>query len=116
MPTLALGVWFWLLHGRHRRWLMPHRLPRVTDPEANRPSPMTVAVGEAVTEPNRPARVPARAEVRRLLRRHGNAVTPERIAERAGVSIPHARRLLREERVPHVVGAVANADVQEAER
>jgi hypothetical protein len=21
MPALALGVWYWLLHGRHRRWL-----------------------------------------------------------------------------------------------
>jgi hypothetical protein len=20
MPALALGVWYWLLHGRHRRW------------------------------------------------------------------------------------------------
>jgi len=20
LPALALGVWYWLLHGRHRRW------------------------------------------------------------------------------------------------
>ncbi len=23
MPALALGVWYWLLHGRHRRWILP---------------------------------------------------------------------------------------------
>jgi hypothetical protein len=22
MPALALGVWWWLLHGRHRRWML----------------------------------------------------------------------------------------------
>ena len=22
MPALALGVWYWLLHGRHRRWTL----------------------------------------------------------------------------------------------
>jgi Protein of unknown function (DUF2637) len=55
-------------------------------------------------EPARPsARVAARGEVRRLLRRQGSALTAERVAERTGVSIPHARRLLREERQPHVV-------------
>jgi hypothetical protein len=65
---------------------------------------------EREAEPNPQARVPARAEVRRLLRRHRGALTSvearrlaERLAERTGVSIPHARRLLREERRPHVV-------------
>ena len=25
MPALALGVWYWLLHGRHRRWSLPDK-------------------------------------------------------------------------------------------
>jgi hypothetical protein len=53
---------------------------------------------ELPPEPNRLARVAARAEVRRLLRRHGEALTAERVAERTGVSIRHARKLLRQER------------------
>jgi hypothetical protein len=60
---------------------------------------------EQADEPNRPARVPARAEVRRLLKRRGNAVTAEQVADRVGVSIQHARRLLRQERELRVVGA-----------
>jgi hypothetical protein len=54
---------------------------------------------------NPQARVPARAEVRRLLSRqtgdlsaHGIRRLAARVAERTGVSIPHARRLLGEER------------------
>jgi hypothetical protein len=31
MPALALGVWFWLLHGRHRRWMVR----RQTAPQIN---------------------------------------------------------------------------------
>jgi hypothetical protein len=58
---------------------------------------------ERAGERNPTARVPARAEVRRLLRRHGSALTAERIKERTGVSISRARTLLREERGPHVV-------------
>src|SRR5262249_29436567 len=52
---------------------------------------------------NRPARVPARAEGRRPLQRSSNAVTAEQMARRVGVSIPHARRLLREELRIHIV-------------
>lgn len=63
--------------------------------------------GVAQHEPARlPDRVPARSEVRRLVRRtNGAQLTPERVAERTGVSISHARRLLREERAPHVIEA-----------
>jgi hypothetical protein len=31
MPALALGVWYWLLHGRHRRWT---REPSSVDADA----------------------------------------------------------------------------------
>src|SRR5215467_12646327 len=68
-------------------------------------------------ERNQQARVPARAEVRRLLRRQRGALTDDQLARlavlvagRAGVSIPRARRLLREERQPHVVDAVAEVE------
>jgi Protein of unknown function (DUF2637) len=54
---------------------------------------------------NPQARVPARGEVRHLLRRRPGALSDEelrrlagRVADRTGVSIPRARRLLREER------------------
>jgi len=60
--------------------------------------------------PNRPARIPARAEVRRLLKRHSSALTAEQLAKRVGVSIPHARRLLREERQLRVVETPAPVD------
>jgi hypothetical protein len=33
MPALALGVWYWLLHGRHRRWTRePASVDTVTTP------------------------------------------------------------------------------------
>jgi hypothetical protein len=62
------------------------------------PRPSDVADQAPAAEPNRIARVAARAEVRRLLRRSGEALTAERVAERTGVSIRHARKLLRQER------------------
>jgi Protein of unknown function (DUF2637) len=62
------------------------------------------AAGERIGKPNRPMRTPARVVVRELLKRKGGALTPERVARRTGVSIPHARRLLREERQPRLVG------------
>ena len=66
-------------------------------------------------EPNRPARIPARAEVRRLLKRHSSALTAEQVAKRVGVSIPHARRLLREERQLHVLETPAPVDSMPSE-
>lgn len=125
MPALALGVWFWLLHGRHRRWMLPwpdrQRDRGIADEPgsgadagrrpAHQPPPDMIARDAAAEEPesepdrdpNRIARVPARAEVRRLLKRHGAALTARRVSLRTGVSIQHARKLLREERSPRVV-------------
>jgi hypothetical protein len=75
-------------------------------------------------ERNPQARVPARGEVRRLLKRQRGALShdqqrrlAERVAERTGVSIPHARRLVREEHQPHIVEAPGRAErSSEAER
>ncbi len=65
---------------------------------------------ERQDERNQQARVPARAEARRLLKRQQGALSRDerqrlagRLAERTGVSIPHAKRLLREEQHLHVV-------------
>jgi hypothetical protein len=55
-------------------------------------------------EPSRPPRTPARVLVRQLLKGYGGALTAEWVVRRTGVSIPHARRLLREERQPRLVG------------
>ncbi len=89
VPVVAMLVWHVVIHGR----------PVETSTKTDR---------APAREPNAPARVPARATVRRLLRRSGSGVTAERVAELAQVSIPHARRLLREERQPHVVEAAAS--------
>jgi hypothetical protein len=72
--------------------------------EAERPAlsdqaPADESNSESKHEPNQQARMPARGEVPRLLKRHGSTLT----AERVGVSISHACRLLREERPPHGV-------------
>lgn len=125
MPALALGVWFWLLHGRHRRWMLRRPERRRDGDDAGGPGSgaetdrrsVQPPASDAITEdapanepvtapdrdPNRIARVPARVEVRRLLKRHGAALTARRISQRTGVSIQHARKLLREERGPRVV-------------
>jgi hypothetical protein len=71
----------------------------------NKSIPSTQHESSSAFLPTSPARVPARATVRQLLKRQGSALTPERIADRTGVSIRHARRLLREERQPHVIEA-----------
>jgi uncharacterized protein DUF2637 len=81
-------------------------------PVAGLPSAMGSVDEAPGRDPNRIARVPARAEVRRLLRRHGDALAVERVTERTGVSIRHAKKLLREElaglndgRRPHLLQA-----------
>jgi Protein of unknown function (DUF2637) len=112
VPSIALWLWHTLAAGRRPRgapvdlsavWL---RLTGEPDAPADEP-PAALhpeqAGDEQPDEPNRHAHVPARAEVRRLLRRHGNRLTPEVVAKRSGVSIPHARRLLRQERALRVV-------------
>jgi hypothetical protein len=68
------------------------------------------AAGDAPDVRNPQPRQPARVEVRRLLSRHHGALTDDelhklavRVHERTGVSIPHARRLLRDEQQPRLV-------------
>jgi hypothetical protein len=97
MPSLALGVWWWLLHGRHRRWMSRPS----ADPADARPD-MSGQVAE-----DRPSsgRMSARAEVRRLLGRRGGGLTVRQVMDETGISDRHARRLLSEERQPHVLAA-----------
>jgi hypothetical protein len=76
---------------------------RPTMDSPNRPELAPPAVEERSDDepdrdPNRTAHVPARVEVRQLLKRHGHELTPERVAKRTGVGLQHARKLLREER------------------
>jgi hypothetical protein len=82
-PVIALACWHLLVHGR-------------------RQSKEARPVRDPAHDPNQPTRrVGARAEVRRLLARNP-ALTAEQVAKRADVSIPHARRLIREERQPRL--------------
>lgn len=118
VPAIALWLWHTLAAGRRPRgapidlgvvWtrLTGEPLAEPALPEAHKEEDARASDAEPVDEPNRQARVSARAEVRRLLRRHGNALKPEQVARRTGVSIPHARRLLRQERGLRVVETTA---------
>jgi len=132
IPAIALWLWHTLAAGRRPRgapvdlrtvWARVTGEPVVESPAAipaaaveaeETPTPSggvdDRVEAERDVEPNPHARVPARAEVRRQLRRHRGALSDadarrmaERLAERTGVSIPHVRRLLREERRPHLM-------------
>ena len=131
VPAIALWLWHTLAAGRRPRGApldMSAVWAQVTG-LAPRPSHGLIEAADQPTdggepadagqhgERNQQARVPARAEVRRLLRRQRGALTDDQLARlavlvagRAGVSIPRARRLLREERQPHVVGGVAEVE------
>ncbi len=72
---------------------------------------------EPQEERNPQPRVPARAEVQRLLSQQQGALSDDqlhrlakRVARRTGVSIPHARRLLRDEHRLHVVAERGSRD------
>jgi len=114
VPSIALWLWHTLAAGRRPRgapidlghvWVRltgdgsaPETDLRALDPQAE-----AVPPSEREQRPKQQTRVPARVEVRRLLRRHGKGLTPEQVARRTGVSIPHARRLIRQERAPRLV-------------
>lgn len=128
VPAIALWLWHTLASGRRPRGA-PVELAsvwaRVTGETLVTPVEVTAqAVDHQRADGDPPAddspsdvqdpraRVPARGEVRRLLRRHRGALSDDevgrlavRVARRTGVSIPHARRLLREEHQPRVVSA-----------
>jgi hypothetical protein len=131
VPAIALWLWHTLAAGRRPRgapldmsavWTQltglasrpSHRLIEAADLPADGGEPADAGQHD---ERNQQARVPARAEVRRLLRRQRGALTDDQLARlavlvagRAGVSIPRARRLLREERQPRVVDGVAEVE------
>jgi hypothetical protein len=77
MPALALGVWYWLLHGRHRRWTRE----------------LAPAADEAGDE-DRPTPMPsARTRVIRMVRSNPD-VTWRVVRERTGLSSANAKRAL----------------------
>src|SRR5262249_5191162 len=128
VPAIALWLWHTLAAGRKPRgapvdftsvWarVRPEALDgrRATSAPDRSPKPTGEVVMEANRGPKPPARVPARAEVRRLLKRHGHAVSAEQVVRRTGVSMQHANRLLRQERHLYVVSA-ASASKDEVPR
>ncbi|TMC08256.1 MAG: DUF2637 domain-containing protein [Chloroflexi bacterium] len=125
---IDLGVvWTRVTGGTVERHVEPDALPADTFDEPEQPDQATGEAPAADAHPDggssdEPAddalshvriphpRQPARVEVRRLLSRHRGALTGAelrrlalRVHERTGVSIPRARRLIREEQVPHLV-------------
>jgi hypothetical protein len=80
MPALALGVWYWLLHGRHRRWL--RRSASSDDPEGT---------GQIPSRPRRPANLDAR--VGRLVRANPRTTWRD-VKERTGLTDANAKRAL----------------------
>ncbi len=124
VPAIALWLWHTLAAGRRPRGApvdMSTVWAQLTGAASARPDRVIEASDVPVDggtpaddgqpdERNPQARVPARAEVRRLLRRQRGALSDDqlarlavRVSSRAGVSIPRARRLLREEHQPRVV-------------
>src|SRR5258708_14496101 len=77
MPALALGVWYWLLHGRHRRWTLgqTNDAPDGDDVERPRHSPSL------------------QAKVLRMVRANPGA-NWRVISDRTGLSEANAKRAL----------------------
>jgi hypothetical protein len=138
VPAIALWLWHTMAAGRKPRgapldlrevWARVRSealgsdradpaLEASTEPLAladHRPEQEPEPTSERRRGRNRPPRTPARAVVRDLLKRHGRALTAERVAKRTGVSKQHANRLLREERRPHLVDG-AEASEEETKR
>lgn len=89
MPALALGVWYWLLHGRHRRWDGAHVFGAK---EASAPVLAASAV-EPIAQPLAPAPGAARRP-RALPGRRG------RVSNHLQVLEPLVRQALAEGREP----------------
>jgi hypothetical protein len=107
MPALALGVWYWLLHGRHRRWTPgPSPTPGDRDGEGRQPR-------QVLAVPSRQARGSANLDstVLRLVRTSPRA-TWRVVKERTGLSDANAKRALTAAR--RKVRNVEEAQVQEA--
>lgn len=77
MPALALGVWYWLLHGRHRRWMRAQASATGDEDETDRPRPT----------PNH------HAKVLRIVRANPRA-TWRTVRDRTGLTDANAKRAL----------------------
>ncbi len=78
MPALALGVWYWLLHGRHRRWLRGQAAASAADTALSRPAQRTTNLD---------------ARVLRLVRANPST-TWRAVMGRTGLSEANAKRAL----------------------
>jgi Protein of unknown function (DUF2637) len=136
-PVDLATVWARMTGGELPPGKQPQELPAdgLDDAESHGDQQPSPAPGAVVDQPvhadddtedvrNPQPRQPARVEVRRLLSRHRGALThgelhrlAVRVHERTGVSIPHARRLLRDEHHPRLVteapqGSRTSAEVE----
>jgi hypothetical protein len=85
MPALALGVWYWLLHGRHRRWLRG-QAAAAADGDGT---------GAADTALSRPAQRTTNLDARVLrLVRANPSTTWRAVMGRTGLSEANAKRAL----------------------
>ena len=89
MPALALGVWYWLLHGRHRRWTRgsaPTEIERDVKVQQRRPIP-------ALPSRQAPGSAHLDSRVLRLVRTNPRT-TWRVVKERTGLSDANAKRVL----------------------
>lgn len=78
MPALALGVWYWLLHGRHRRWAR---------------EPSSADAGGGAVEQRRPPSTVVDERVIDLVRANPHA-TWRTVMARTGLSDANSKRAL----------------------
>jgi hypothetical protein len=89
MPALALGVWYWLLHGRHRRWT---RDPAPTGDDGDDNGRQRRPVS-AVPSRQTPGSANLDSRVLRLVRTNPST-TWRVVKERTGLSDANAKRVL----------------------
>jgi hypothetical protein len=89
MPALALGVWYWLLHGRHRRWTRDPA-PTADDGDDNGQQRRPVL---AVPSRQTPGMANLDSRVLRLVRTNPRT-TWRVVKERTGLSDANAKRVL----------------------
>lgn len=97
MPALALGVWYWLLHGRHRRW--------------TREASSTDADGGEEVEQRRPPSSFVDERVIDLVRTNPGA-TWRTVMARTGLSDANSKRALTAARRQLRVEAVTTAEAR----
>jgi hypothetical protein len=108
LPIVPMLVWHLVIHGRPAEDASQDVVEDAAQDVPERAATQDLA---GSTTARRRPKVPAKVQVERLVRRHGQDVTADMVATRTGVSRRHAVRLLAQVRKPRVVGG-GQAEVQ----